>query len=266
MTQIDANENQLEIALRLAADEPAHRPDFYKALLDSTVFILGHSDSSGLGERMLEAGKKVSIQNWTHADGSPVIPFFSSLNSLQKAIEEEVAYMALPAKSLFEMTRGATLVLNPKLAYGKEFFPNEIDALLSEGVNRLPEQRITKKATQVLLGQPANYPEKMVDSLVTLFSKRGNVKAAYLTLMHDPSQDEKPHLVVGIEAEGDVESVIREAGVVAGDISPNNEPVDLYRVARDDKGLSEYFLREVQPFYERRWGSKIKSFLGIGRA
>lgn len=266
MPQVDADENQLELALRLAADEPAHRPDFYKALLDSTIFILGHSDGSNFGERTLEAGEKVSIQNWVRADGSPVIPFFSSLNALQRVIEEEVTYMALPARSLFEMTRGATLVLNPKLAYGKEFLPNEIYALLSEGVNRIPEQRVTKKATQVLLGQPANYPEKMVDSLVSLFSKRGNVKAAYLTLMHDPSQDEKPHLVVGIEAEGDVEAVIREAGVVAGDTSPNNEPVDLYRVARDDKGLSEYFLREVQPFYERRWGSKLKSFLGFGRA
>lgn len=266
MPKVDFEKNQLELALRLAADEPAHRPDFYKALLDSTVFILGHSDGSNLGERTLEAEEKVSIQNWVREDGSPVIPFFSSLHSLQKAIEEEVTYMALPSKSLFAMTKGATLVLNPKLAYGKEFSPNEIEALLSDGVNRLPEQRVTKRATQVLLGQPAKYPEKMVDSLTSLFSKHGNVKAAYLTLMHDRSHDEKPHLVVGIEADGDIESIIREAGVVAGDTSPNGEPVDLYRVARDDKGLSEYFFREVKPFYERRWGSKLKSFLGIGRA
>ncbi len=266
MPQLDSEENPLELALRLAADAPAYRPDFYRALLDSTVFILGHSDGSYMGEKTLDTGEEVSIQNWTRADGSPVIPFFSSLHSLQKAIDEEVTYMALPAKSLFEMTRGATLMLNPKLAYGKEFFPNEIEALLSYEINRLPEQRVTKKATQVLLGQPANYPEKMVDSLTLLFSKRENVKAAYLTLMHDPSNDEKPHLVVGVEADGDIESVIREAGVVAGDTSPNGEPVDLYRVARDEKGLSEYFLREVKPFYERRWGSKLKSFFGIGRA
>lgn len=173
--------------------------------------------------------------------------------------------MMLPARSLFEMTKGSSLVLNPKSDYGKEFFPNEIEALLSEGVNRLPERRVVQKATKVMLGQPANYPSKMVESLTELFSKHDNVKAAYLALMHDPSQDEKPHLVIGLEANGEIDSVVRAAGVVAGDCAPNGEPADLMLVKRGESGLSEYFVRDVKPFYERRWGSKLKSFLGIGR-
>lgn len=261
-----AEENSLEVALRLAADEPACRPEFYKLLLESSIYILGDKNSPASGTRTLEAGEKVSIQNWVRNDGSPVIPFFSSLSTLQKAIEHETTYMALPARSLFEMTKGSYLVLNPKSPYGKEFFPNEIEALLANGVNRLPEQRVTKSATQVLLGQPANYPSAMVGALTTLLSTRSNVKAAYLALMHDPTQDKKPHLLVGVEADGDVEQVIREAGVVVGDTAPNGEPVDLVLVERGDSGLSEYFIREVKPFYERRWGSKLKSFLGIGRA
>jgi hypothetical protein len=264
MTQ--EQENSLEVALRLAADEPAHRPEFYKILLEATVYILGHSDSPTNGLRTFDAGDKISINKWTRNDGSFVIPFFSSLEALQKAIEEETTYMALPARSLFEMTKGSSLVLNPKLQFGKEFFANEIEALITNGVNRLPEVRVTQKATEVLLGQPAIYPSKMIDSLTALLSKHSNVKAAYLTLMHDPSQSEKPHLVVGIEAEGDIELVIREAGVVAGDTATNGEPVDLIRVEQGDRGLSEYFVRDVKPFYERRWGSKLKSFLGIGRA
>jgi hypothetical protein len=259
-------ENPLEVALRLAANEPAHRPEFYRLLLESSVYILGHSDGPGSGAVSLEAGAKISIQNWARNDGSPVIPFFTSLEALQRAIEHEVTYMALPARSLFEMTKGASLVINPKSSYGKEFFPNEVDALLSQGVNRLPEQRVTQKATKVLLGQPANYPAKMVDSLTAFFSKRSNVKSAYLALMHDPSQDEKPHLVVGIEVDGNIDQVIQEAGVVAGDSAPHGEPVDLVRIENGDQGLSEYFLREVKPFYERRWGSKLKSLLNIGRA
>lgn len=35
--------------------------------------------------------------------------------------------------------------------------------------------------------------------------------------MHDPSVDEKPHLIVGMEADGDFEQVINEASVVAGE-------------------------------------------------
>lgn len=258
-------ESPLEMALRLASNEPAQRPEFYKLLLESSVFIIGHSDVTTSGVHTLEAGENISIQNWTRNDGSPVIPFFTSLMALQRAIEHEVTYMALPVRSLFEITKGSSLVLNPKSRYGKEFFPNEIEALLSEGVNRRPEQRITQKTTKVLLGQPANYPSKMVDSLTTLLSKHSNVRAAYLALMHDPSQDEKPHLVIGIEADGEVEQVIREAGVVAGDSAPDGEPVDLIRVERGGNGLGEYFVREVKPFYARHWASKLKSLLGIGR-
>lgn len=83
----------------------------------------------------------------------------------------------------------------------------------------------------------------MVDSLTSLFAKRSDVKAAYLALMHDSSQDEKPHLLVGIEAARDIEQIIRHAGVVAGDSAPIGEPVDLIRIERGDRGLSEYFLR-----------------------
>jgi hypothetical protein len=264
MTQ--AQENSLEEALRLAADEPSYRPEFYRLLLESSVYILGHSDGPPSGTRTLEAGENISIRNWERDDGSPVIPFFTSLAALQKAIEEETTYLKLPARSLFEMTRGAVLVLNPRSPYGKEFFPNEIEALLASGLNRLPEQRVTKEETQVLLGQPANYPSKMVDALTAFLAKRSNVKAAYLALMHDPSQDDKPRLLVGIDAEGDVEQIIREAGVVAAGTSPDGEPVDLVRIEGGDRGLSEYFIREVKPFYERSWGSRLKSIFCVGRA
>jgi hypothetical protein len=91
----------------------------------------------------------------------------------------------------------------------------------------------------------------MVASLTTLLAKHSNVKAAYLALMHDRSRDETPHLIVGIEVEGDFENVVREAGTVAADTAPAGEPVDLIRVVRGQSGMAKYFLEEVKPFYER---------------
>jgi hypothetical protein len=38
------------------------------------------------------------------------------------------------------------------------------------------------------LGQPANHPTQMVESLSAFFAKRSQVKAAYLALMHDASR------------------------------------------------------------------------------
>lgn len=43
-------ETPLEHALRIAADEPASRPDFYRLLIESEVFIIGGTltaDTSG---------------------------------------------------------------------------------------------------------------------------------------------------------------------------------------------------------------------------
>jgi hypothetical protein len=263
---MEIEENDLDKALQRAVDEPAERPEFYRILLESTVFVIGTSNQITEGASTLEAGSNVQIQNWQRQDGSPVIPFFSSLKALQMAIDSEESYMVLPARPFFEMTLGSTLVLNPRSDYGKEFFPSEIEVLLSEGVNTRPAQRVVQKETKVLLGQPKDYPAEMVASLTTLLAKHSNVKAAYLALMHDPSVDEKPHLVIGIEAENHFENVIREAGAVAGDMAPAGEPVDLVRVMRGEHGLSQYFLEEVKPFYERTWGSKLKSVFGIGHA
>lgn len=260
-------ENKLEEILRLAADEPAHRPRFCEVLLSSQVFLLGTTGVPGAdGEVDLDAGSKVQIQHWEKADGSPVIPFFSSLEVLQKSINSEESYMAIPVRSLFEMTKGATLFLNPKSDYGKEFVPEEVAHLLSLGLSQAPSQRVVEKETKVLLGQPSNYPSKMVDSITQLLAKHGNVKKAYLALMHDTSVDEKPHLIVGIEADGDIEKVMREAGNVAGDTAPKGEPVDLYRVNENDAGLSQYFINQTKPFYEKKWGSKLKSWFGVGKA
>ncbi|MEX6504058.1 enhanced serine sensitivity protein SseB [Pseudomonas zhanjiangensis] len=240
-------ENTLEKSLRLAANEPAHRPEFFRTLLNSTVYVLGTAGAEE-GTVNLEAGSKIRILHWEKQDGTPAIPFFSSLEILQQSIDAEQSYLELPAKSLLEMTLGTNLFLNPKSPYGKEFTPEEVQHLLSEGIGRKAIQRTVPKETKVLLGQPEKYPSEMVDSLTQLLAKHHNVKRAFLALMHDASVDEKPHLVVGIEADGDIELVLREAGNVAGDTAPDDEPVDLCLVSEGEAGLSNYFLTQTKPF------------------
>jgi hypothetical protein len=247
------DENVLETALELAAAEPANRPEFYRLLLESTVFVLGSSGQLGEGEGLvtLEADMKIEIQHWEKPDGSKLLPFFTSLNALQLAIRGDARYIALPARTFLEMTRGAQLVLNSASAFGKEFTPQEVEALLAEGVNQLPEQRVVQAATTVQLGQPADYPHAMVASLSKLFSAHQNVRAAYLALMFDATVDEKPHLIVGIEADGDYETTVREAGIVAAESSTRDEPIDLIRVTRGEPGIAQYLIEETKPFYER---------------
>lgn len=226
--------NALEQALIRAATEPAERPAFYRLLMESEVFVLGHvQGDAGSGRRTVNAGEQVQLVNWQKQDGTRVLPFFASLPALQRAITEQQPYLAMPARSLFELTRGATLVLNPASGHAKEFVPHEVEALLATGLNQVPQTRVVEKETRVLLGQPAEYPAEMVSALTTLLARHPAVKAAYLCLMHDPS---------------------------------TRVPVDFILMKPTGAGIEPYLRNSVKPFYERTWGSKLKSIFGSGRA
>ena len=258
-------QNDLERSLQLAANEPAHRPEFYQILLRSSIYVLGSAGKSG-NSRTLAAGSKIGITHWQKNDGTQVIPFFSSLATLKKSIDTEQPFLELTAKALFEMTPGKTLCLNPKSPQGKEFTPEEIRHLLADGLGQKPVQRTVGKETKVLLGQPTQYPTQMVDSLSKLLSKHSNVTRAYVALMHDTSIDKVPHLVVGIEGDGDIDLVLRQAVSVAGDTAPDAGEVDLCRVSASDPGLSQYFLTQAKPFYERKKATTLSSYLDLGKS
>ncbi|CAI0821658.1 enhanced serine sensitivity protein SseB [Serratia entomophila] len=258
-------ENELERLLKLAVTEPAHRPAFFRELLDATVLILGDSDQVPQdGDVILNADTPINIQHWEKQDGGSIIPFFSSLEALQKAVEDEQPFIALPARVLFEITQGADLFLNPKAEYGKEFYPEEVAMLLATGGVAKPVEHYVDKETQILLGQPEEYPAAMVDALTTLFSQRKPVRRAFLALMHDQAADEKPNLLVGLEVDGEgaeIDALINEAGSVASETAPNDDPVDFCLVAEKERGVSHYLITHTQPFYQRRWGSWLRNII-----
>jgi hypothetical protein len=240
----------LERALRLAATDPAARPDFYRQLLEAEVFVIGEPRAHPDAAWTAQPGESIALQHWGKPDGTTVLPFFSSLEALQRAVDQEVTYYQLPARALLEMTQGATLVLDPRSDYGKEFVPGEIAALLAGGLTHAAERRVIQEATQVLLAQPKERPEALINGVRAFLGKRPAARRAWLALMHIPTQDSDPHLVVGIEADGDADALLAEAGNVAADLSPAG-PVDLVQVRAGEEGLSRYFLEGVEPFFRR---------------
>lgn len=87
---------------------------------------------------------------------------FSSIEILQSSIESEEPYLTLPVRSLSGITLGATLFLNPRYDYGKEFAPHEDEQLLSIGISHALSTRVVETETQVLLDQPAEHPSQMI--------------------------------------------------------------------------------------------------------
>lgn len=75
----------------------------------------------------------------------------------------------------------------------------------------------------------------MIDSLTTLFKTLKPVRRAFLCSVKE-STDEQPVLLIGIEADGDIEEIIQAAGSVATDTLPGDEPIDICQVKKDEKG------------------------------
>jgi len=241
--------DSLAFMLEAAAKDSDQRQAFFRAVMDATVLVIGHAgEASGDGPVQLQSGSRLSIQSAVSADGHQFIPFFSSQETLRLYVREQVQYLALPARALFEITKGAELVLNPGSPYHKTFTPDEVVFLLTTDF-AAPQPRVVDKPTQVLIGQPKNYPTALVQGLKAAFAARANVQTAWLALMHAPSTNDRPHLLVGIEATGDFAEVAHGAGGIV--TSTTTEPVDVIQIERGRAGVTEHIVKSIEPFYRR---------------
>ncbi|WP_413737502.1 enhanced serine sensitivity protein SseB [Sodalis sp. RH21] len=256
-------DNALEQALRLAANEPAHRPAFFNLLLDSTVYVLGDAGDGWIaGAARHDSEQPVNLQHWEKPDGTSTIPFFTSLEALQRAQRQgddrPQPFLALPTRTLFAMTAGAELFLNPKLPYGKEFGPDEIAALMMNEGDALTEREILEGEMRITLSDTPEKPAQMIDSLTRLFADVKQVRRAFIVQVRDDPRED-PHWLIGLECEGNEEAAIQAVGRVATDTAPDEQPVDICLVGEDAAGISHYFIHHITPFYVRKWGSWLRS-------
>lgn len=139
----------------------------------------------------------------------------------------------MPVRTLFEMTLGETLFLNAKLPTGKEFMPREISLLIGEEGNPLSSQKL-EGGESLILSEVAEPPAQMIDSLTTLFKTIKSVKRAFICSIKE-NEEAQPNLLIGIEADGDIEEIIQATGSVATDTLPGDEPIDICQVKKRGK-------------------------------
>ncbi|MBE9115424.1 enhanced serine sensitivity protein SseB C-terminal domain-containing protein [Lusitaniella coriacea LEGE 07157] len=234
-------QNELDNSLAKAAIDPAHRPQFYRDFLQSNIYFIKESSTSEREFRI----QPIEIEEKSY------LPIFSSLDRLQEAVNGEIGYIAINAREFLEIIEGAEVVLNPASDYGKEFTQQEIQSILDGSLWQSTEDYVVREATEVYLGQPANYPRELVELLTHLFQRRDRVKKAYLAHFFDPQQDENPHTLIALEVNSEWEEVIAEAGLVAKEIEIPDPPLDFIQITGAGGGLEDYFIQNVKPFFEQ---------------
>ena len=132
-------ENSLEEALLRADRNPMSKREFHRLLLGSDLIVIGRIEGRGpspAGAPLLP-GEKLQIASAQY-EGRRVIPIFSSMTRLSAHLEGRTeGYVLLNGRALFEMTRGATLLLNIGSDLGWELAPEEVFGLLDSNPIKL---------------------------------------------------------------------------------------------------------------------------------
>ncbi len=249
--------NNLEKSLMTAATNPASRPQFYRDLLEADILVIQYGESNlDIQNDVLQQGAELKIQH-IERDGLAWLPIFSSLPRLRQFIRSESTYLQFKARDFFEITRGAYVVLNPGSDYGKEFIPQEIAGMLDGSIFKPDQTYVVQKETEVLIGQPANYPHKLVKALSEYFGRNKSVNRAYLVLFHNPETSEEPHLLIGIDVSDNPEKVFGDAGMISSEVMGKDEIIDFIRL--DKSGFSQHIVNSTKPFYQK---SLLKNLFG----
>lgn len=243
--------NDLEKALHKAAADNTQAPAFYEELMDSKIYILGEPEEKDTGKFTLEEEQALIIQHWERdEDKSPVVPFFTSLEMLQQTIETDEPYLELPTSTLFQLTMGAPLVLNPNSEFGMEFDPDDIAVLLDTDL-MVNSEHLLDENTEVLLGYAKGIPEEFLASVSNFFAKYDQIDSAYLGTIQIPAEDDVEHLMVGIQGKGPFDKIIETAiqKISILEVDMPYETIDFYVIDQDDPDISEFMIENITPFY-----------------
>ncbi|OOG41409.1 enhanced serine sensitivity protein SseB C-terminal domain-containing protein [Rhodanobacter sp. C05] len=172
--------SQLLIAARATplVENPVHAEEaVFKALLDATVYA--HVPLENAPEGVMRFIQFVRPDN-----KQTVLPFFSDREQAEAAsVNRRVAIVAMSGRRLLELTRGATLMLNPNIDQ-VALYPPEIVALLEGRSLGYYTQETIEQSEQVGVCPPTEPANELVLALRDLFQREATIRAAYLAEIH----------------------------------------------------------------------------------
>ena len=167
--------NELDTWLALARSQGGSDADFFRMLLNATVFA--HTPLS-------DDNPRLRLIQFRHPDGYDALPFFTSVEKANVAAQGAVRVVEMTGRTLLEITRGATLILNPNDECCV-LFPEEIAALLDRGyVAQVEADDPAPPGCRVQI--PSFIPAGLEDALRHALQRLPYVSSAYLLEMSRP--------------------------------------------------------------------------------
>lgn len=179
-----ASSSKLEALLEVirgatTAEAMARAQDaFFAALLDATVYA--HRPSGPL-----PPGRMRFVQFRRPDTGQTVLPFFTDQAQAEVPLSPDRALISMTGRELFELTHGATLMMNPNREQAT-LYPAEVEALLAgRPLGNFSSQ--TLPVAQLVDGRFPSVPaDELTDVLKECFTAEGTVRAGYLVEVQSP--------------------------------------------------------------------------------
>jgi hypothetical protein len=198
-------ENDLERSFVRAASEPAHRSDFFRALMDAQIFLAleftgAPPVAESGGEMTLPKGTTLHLRSLTKG-GQSFVPFFTAPVRARAIFKSDHIVAPEKTRDLFQRFPQAQFVVNPGSEYSKDFLRDEIARFLTGDFGAAFELVHVEEGTRLLLGQPAEYPHDVVAALSAAFEREPTIAAAHLG--QAAYGDKPPNLVIALDITGD---------------------------------------------------------------
>ncbi len=244
-------ENDLERSFIRAANEPGHRPNFLRELMDARIFIAvelsGALPAVGADKEMvLPQDMTARLRSWSQ-NGRSFLPFFTAPSRAHEIMKKDHAVAPEKTHELFQRYPDAQFVLNPGSEYSKEFLREEVARLLAGDFGDAVERFGIEGGTRMLLGQPAQYPSDLVAALSALFEHEPAITAAHL--VQAAYGEGPPHLVIGLAAAENFDLLMQRLGPKMHAALPAEQLIDF--VPTTAQPFEDYF-RAATPFFKRR--------------
>ena len=206
---------------------------------------LQHDEPGADGKITLTKGTTINFPMLSDTQGDPWHIAFTdwpSLRTWRNNPNEEtliVEFSDFPSMILREGSKCVGLLINPS----SHNFPvnRQILAVMSSRANPIE----VKETTQVLIGEPADYPHTLADAIRALLKTMRGVKKAWLLLMR--KGDEESFLVV-VDFSGDRRTAFDTIGQTAAPHLKTGQFIDMVSYS-DNFGMNA--VKNHKPFYKK---------------
>ena len=206
------------------------------------------------GNVRFKQGGRISFAFLTGPEDKPYFPAFTDWEEVGKWEDiknGEVHTMVMSFDDYYYMTKenecgividpfGANLIIdNNNIRRFKE-----IKDLNTSGHS----EHVITEETKVMIGEPKEYPEKMVQAIIAHAKKNKNINALWLKLM---ANEKEESFLLAVDFDGDKETVFGGIAEAARPYLPQGYFIDM--VPFDDKGIGAA-ASEGEPFYKKKKG------------